>query len=77
MSLDVSAVCLFLRYSLPCVLLFTIIVVVTSYILPFYAGDVRIVLCGLATSRIATQLAVSPQYSRNNAGWWTHTCYGG
>ena len=51
-----------------CVLLFTIIVVVTWYVLPFYAGDVRIVLCGLATSRIATQLAVSPQYCRNNAG---------
>ena len=38
----------------------TIIVVVTWYVLPFYAGDVRIVLCGLSTSRMATQSAVWP-----------------
>ena len=75
-SLDVC-VCLFLRYSLSCVLFFTAIVVVTSYVLPFYADDVRIVLCELATSRIAMQMAVSPQYCRNKAGWCAHMCYGG
>ena len=77
MPLDVCAVCLFSRNSLSCVRLFTIIVVVTWCVLPFYAGDVRIVLCGLATSRIATQLAVSPQCCIDNAGLWAHTCYEG
>ena len=37
------------------VLLLTIIVVVTWYILLSYAGDMRIVLCGFTTSRIALQ----------------------
>ena len=36
----------------------------------------RIVLCRLATSRMATQFAVSPQYCRNNARLWARVTKG-
>ena len=43
----------------------------------FYAVDVRVMLCGLTTLRIATQQAVSLRCCGNNSGLWAHTCYGG
>ena len=58
------AVCVYLlMYDVSCVL-FTVVVVFTWCAVPFYAGTVRIMLGGLATSWIATQVAVSPQYCR-------------